>query len=281
MCQRTLLFGSILDPANVAYLDGRAVDVCDDEFFHIARVGKTPERSQNQFTPPRLDVSARHVCVLSLQSVAHRGDGKFVSCQPLRIDPDIDRALQTTNDVDLADTFGTLELRTNDFVAVFGQLAKRSLTRKGDGDDRRTVVIEFSNDRRLHVGRQVADDRSDAIANILGRSVDVAIKIERRHHERRSLPGNRAQLIDAIDGVDDFFDSLRDERLHLFRRRAGQISTHADGGKIDGRKTIDAQLEITRRADDDQRQNDHRGEDRAADTNFSELLHGRILDFRF
>src|SRR5438876_5281799 len=130
MGQRTLLFGPILDPANVANLDGRAVDICDDEFFHIARVGKTPERSQNQFTPPRLDVSARHVCVLSLQSVAHRGDGKFVSCQPLRIDPDIDRALQTTNDVDLADTFGTLELRTNDFVAVFGQLAKRSLTRK-------------------------------------------------------------------------------------------------------------------------------------------------------
>src|SRR2546425_985824 len=234
MCQRTLLFGSILDPANVAYLDGRAVDVCDDEFFHIARVGKTPERPHNQFTPLRLDVSARNVCVLSLQSVAHRGDGKFVSCQPLRIDPDIDRALQTTNDVDLADTFGTLELRTNDFVAVFGQLANRSLTRKGDGNDRRAVVIEFSNDRRLHVGRQVADDRSDAIANILGRSVDVAIKIERRYYERRSLPGNRAQLIDAIDGVDDFFDSLRDQCFFFLRRRAPQIPTLSPGRPLSG-----------------------------------------------
>ena len=46
-----------------------------------------------------------------------------------------------------------------------------------------------------------------------------------------------------------------------------------NGGQIDGRKAIDAQLEIAGRADHDQRQNDHRGEDRPANTDFSELLH--------
>jgi hypothetical protein len=40
-------------------------------------------------------------------------------------------------------------------------------------------------------------------------------------------------------------------------------------GKSNRRKAIDAQLEITRRAHHDQRQNDHRRKDRTADTYFS------------
>src|SRR5262249_11782631 len=68
-------------------------------------------------------------------------------------------------------------------------------------------------------------------------------------------------------------DRLGNQRLHLFRRSAGQICAHADRRQINRRKPIDAQFEITRRTDHDQRQNNHRGEDGTANTNFSELLH--------
>ena len=44
-------------------------------------------------------------------------------------------------------------------------------------------------------------------------------------------------------------------------------------GRSTAGKAIHAELEITRRTDHHQRQHDHRGKDRAANTDFGELLH--------
>ena len=48
--------------------------------------------------------------------------------------------------------------------------------------------------------------------------------------------GDRAQLVDALDGVDGLFDDLGDLGLHLLGRRAGQRRAHGDGRQVDGRK---------------------------------------------
>src|SRR5439155_11736385 len=263
--------------ANVANFDRRAIDVRHDQFFHVARVGVAAQRAQDEFAPAGFDIAAGHVRVLALQSIAYRRNRNLVTRQPLGVDPDINRAIETAHDIDCANATGALELYFDDLVGVLSQLANRTLTGKCDRQYRRAVVIELYNDGWFRVGRQIAHDRADAIANVLRGRVDVAIQIEGGDDDRVALHRNRAQVVDAVDGVDDFLDALRDQRLHLFRRRPGQIRAHRDGGKIYRRKAIDAQLEIARRPDYDQRQNDHRGKDRAADTDFSELLHCSVF----
>ena len=61
--------------------------------------------------------------------------------------------------------------------------------------------------------------------------------------------------------------------LHLLGRGAGQRRADGDGGQVDGREAVDAELEVAAAADHDQRQDQHGREDRPADTDFGELLH--------
>ena len=113
MRDRTLFFGSVFDAADVTDLHRRAVDICDHQLFHLARLSKSPERAQNQFALAGLDVAARHIGILPDQSIANGGDGNLVGGQPFRVDPDIDRALQSADHVHLADALGALQLRAN------------------------------------------------------------------------------------------------------------------------------------------------------------------------
>ena len=83
-----------------------------------------------------------------------------------------------------------------------------------------------------------------------------------------------AQFRDALDGVDDLLEPLADEDLDLLGRGAGQHRLHAHRRQVDRREAVDAEAEVGGRADDDQRQHDHAGEDRAADADVSESVHG-------
>ena len=71
--------------------------------------------------------------------------------------------------------------------------------------------------------RQISAQTVDAIAHVLGGRFEIAIELEGGDDDRSSLPRDRTQFVDAVDGVDDFFDLLRDERFNFFaaKRRAG------------------------------------------------------------
>ena len=90
-----------------------------------------------------------------------------------------------------------------------------------------------------------------------------------RHAFRR----RRAQLVDAADGVDGFFDLVSDFRLDLLRRGARLHRGDDDGGEVDFRKAIDAEQRERKHADHRERQNEHRREDRTANRERSEPLH--------
>src|SRR5262249_15687725 len=107
----------------------------------------------------------------------------------------------------------------------------------------------------------------------LGGDVDVPLEIEGDDEERVARARDRAQLADALDGVDDFLDLLGDLRLHLLGRGARQLGADGHGWQVDRREAIDAGTEVAGGADDDQRQHGHRGEDGTADADFGELLH--------
>ena len=66
-------------------------------------------------------------------------------------------------------------------------------------------------------------------------------------------PGDRAQLADALHGVDDLLDLAGDLGLHLLGGGAGQLGADADGGEVDGREAVDAEADVRGGADHDER----------------------------
>ncbi len=182
------------------------------------------------------DVAAGHVGVLPHDGVAHGGDRNLVGGQPVGIDPDVDRALEPADDSTSPTPADALELHLDDLVGDLGQLAQRAVAgeRRWSGPARSSLSNFAMTGGSISGGRS-AEHRGDAVAHVLGGGVDVAVELERGDDERGALPGDRAQLVDALDGVDDLFDGLRDLGLDLFRRRARQRG--ADAKRWAGRPT--------------------------------------------
>ena len=134
-------------------------------------------------------------------------------------------------------------------------------------------LSNFGDDRRIGVLRQIALNVGHAVAHVLRGHVDVAVEVEVRDDERAVRHRDRAQLVDALDGVDRFFDLVGDLGLDLGGRRAGQAGPHEHRRHVDRREAIDAEARQAHEPDDDEREVHHRGEHRAADADLSELLH--------
>ena len=113
-----------------------------------------------------------------------------------------------------------------------------------------------------------ASRTSWAAASILRSILNVSSSIE------ELSPRDAPQLVDALDRGHRVFQDLRDLGLHLFRRRAGQRGAHVDGGQVHPREAVDAQLQVRGGAGHDQRHDQHQGENRAFDADFSQPLHG-------
>ena len=65
-------------------------------------------------------------------------------------------------------------------------------------------------------------------------------------------------------------------RLDLFGGGARQLRPHDHRGDVHRGEAVHAEAGVARGTDDDQRQDDHRGEDRTLDADLGELLHQRI-----
>ena len=121
--------------------------------------------------------------------------------------------------------------------------------------------------------RQQRQHAVDLVAHFLRGDVGVLVEQEADHDLRDAFRRRRAQLVDAADGVDGFFDLVGDLGLDLLRRGAGLHRRDDDGREVDLRKPIDAEPREREHADDGQRQDQHRREDRTADAERSKPLH--------
>src|ERR1035441_7184283 len=83
-----------------------------------------------------------------------------------------------------------------------------------------------------------------------------------------------AHLVHLADGVDRVFHLLGDFGFDLLGGSAGVDDGHDDGGDIDLGEQVDAEREVGKNADHDQRENQHGGEDGAADAKLGECMHG-------
>ena len=264
--RRPLLFRPVFGPADVAHPDGHAVARGNDQIAEGPRVDHAPHRAQGLLAGRARDVAARQVGVLAGQRVTHRRDRQLIGRQAVGIDPHVDGALEAADDLDLPDAEGALEKRLDEFVGDLGQLAQRAVGRDGDAEDRRELAVELGDDRGTHVARQPGQDRRDAVADILGRGFDVAIEREGGKHDGATGARDRAQLVEALDGVDDLFDLLADQDLDFFGRRARQLRARDDRRQVDGGKPVDAQAHVAGGAHHDEAQDEHRGKDRTLDT---------------
>jgi hypothetical protein len=95
-------------------------------------------------------------------------------------------------------------------------------------------------------------------------------------NETTTLGRDRAQLLDAADGVDRLLDLVRQLGLDLLGRSPGQRGDHHDDRQIDVGETIQAEFLVADDADDQDDQDHHRREDGASDAYASEPLHGGL-----
>ena len=244
--QATLLLGAVLDPTDIADPQRHAAAVGDHDVGEVGRRLDAAHRPQHALLDVGRDVAARQVGVLAHERVAHRADGDAVGREAVGIEPHADRALLATDDEHLADARTAFELDLRDLVGQLGQFAHRTVARQRDGHDRRRVVVELGDDRRTGVARQPVQHRGDAVAHVLGRDVDVAVQVERDQHERDALPGDAAQLRDALDGVDDLLEPLADQHLDLFGRGAGQHRLDPHRRQVHRREPVHARARGTR-----------------------------------
>ena len=174
---------------------------------------------------------------------------------------------------DLTDAVDRFDLTPQHLVGVFGHLAQAAIRRDRDRHDRRSVRIELFNRRLLDVVRQIGQRAVDLVANVLRGSVQIALQLECHEDEGNPFGRSRTQFINAADGVDGLFDLVGDLGLDLLRRGARQPGGDGDGRKFDSREALDRQPVVREDAQHHQRHDEHRGEDRTTDTNFSEFLH--------
>ena len=211
--------------------------------------------------------------------VAHGGDRDPVGGQPVGVDPDVDRALEPADDA----TSPTPGERSSCDLTILSAISVSSRSGRFAGErdrhDRRRVVVELGDDRRVGcragscADRVQTRSRTSWAATSMSRSrSNVAITM------RAAGAGDRAQLVDALDRVDRLLDLLGDLRSRppRGRRRAASVRTR-DGRQVDGREAVDAEAEVAARADHDQGQDEHRREHRPADADLGELLHASVL----
>ena len=267
-----LFLGPVLRPADVPDADGSAADRGDHQVVESARVGQAPDRAERRLQGAPGHVASGGVGILPDDRVAHVGDGDSEGGQPVRLDPHVDRALQSADDLHLAHARRPLEADLHHLVRQLGQLAEGPVAGQGHRQDRLLVVVELRNLGRRRVLRQVLEDGGDAIPHVLGRRVDVPVEVEGDDHDGGARPRDRPQLVDPLDGVDHFLDALGDPGFHLFRGGPGELGADRDGGKVHRGEPVDAETEVAGAAHDDQREDEHRREDGAADADFGELL---------
>ena len=168
-------------------------------------------------------------------------DRQVVGAQPIGVEPDVDLALAAAEDQHLADAVDALELPPQHLVGVLGDVADRLVRGERERQDRRGVRIELLDRRLLDRLGQQRQHAVDLVAHFLRRDVGVLLEQERDDDLRDAFGRGRAQLVDAADGVDRFFDLVGDLGLDLLGRRARQARRDDDRREVDLGEAVDAE----------------------------------------
>ena len=168
---------------------------------------------------------------------------------------------------------------------VFGGVVdvddRRDVRLNGQDEDGRVGRVDLAIGRRTRqILRQLSRGGVDRGLDVVGGGVDVAVEIELDGDRGRAERTRRRHLRDARDLRDLTLERLRDRSRHRVRGSAGQRRRDGDGRKVDLRQRRDRQRREGDEADQEHRNHDERGCDRAMDERRGKaFVHG--LKFRF
>jgi hypothetical protein len=216
---------------------------------------------------------ARHLDVLAL----HRGHD-VAGCEPARaqlvaLQPDSNRPVPTPEEQHSRHARYRLHPRLDVVTDVLAGVDDLALGSDRHPQHRLVAEILFQHDRRLDVPRQETARLGDLVAHVLGRHVDVDAQLELGPDHRDALGRLALQRTHPGDGVDVLLEDVGDVLLHHLRARALEGGHHRHHREVHGRELIDAEPRVAEHAEDDQRGDQHPGEDGPPDEKV-EAAHG-------
>ena len=124
-------------------------------------------------------------------------------------------------DEHLPDAVDAFELPAQDLVGVFGDVAHRLVRAEREAQHRRRVGVEGSTRGCWIVFGSSGSDAVDLVAHFLRGDVGVLVEQEADDDLRDAFGRDRAQLVDAADGVDRFLDLVGDLGFDLLGAAPG------------------------------------------------------------
>ncbi len=213
-----------------------------------------------------VDAADRRGQVLRLQRLDHLADADAGGLQRLRIELDGQLALDAADDADLGDAADAAQLVGDAGIDDAGQL-RPGQRRRGQRqlDDREVVRIEAGQDRLLHLLRQIVADLRDAVADVLGRFLQVLREVELDGDDAEAVERVRLDLLDAADRGDLLLDRIDDLALDGVRRRARIGDRHRDDRRRHLGELVGVEAQQGEDAEDRDGDHHHDGHDRPFD----------------
>ena len=236
-----------------------------DEIVEALHRLHAAQGAHHQFPRPLIQPAAGHFQVLPPQRLAHVVDRQVVGPQFPDVHRDLHRARAGAEHADRADVLHRLQVLLDEFVGDVGDLLEVARGADTNRDHRDGVEVKLVDDGRIGSGRQARENGVDLVPHVLRGDVPIAFQEKLHRDLRHPLGGHAAQFVDALDGVDDFFQRLGDAGLHLLRRGPSQGGGDGDDGQLDVGELVDANVLQAKPAQHDEEQIDHRGEHRPFD----------------
>src|SRR5262249_34054930 len=150
----------------------------------VSDVRDASHRTQCDFRGTRDEVPATDLDVLALDRDAYLMDREAVGIQAVGGWQLLNLSLSLAVEAYGAHIRVRFEIMLDSLVVDFGDLYGRTETVHRKGQDWRGIRIDFLNLRRLGVARELADDRGNFVADVLGGRFDITFEEERDAHAR-------------------------------------------------------------------------------------------------
>jgi hypothetical protein len=264
---------AVLGVADVADADGHAVDVLDDDVVELLDLLDPAHRAHAQLLGPANDAAPGGLDVFGADGPLHVLGGEVVAVQLVQVEHYVDLALAPAADVDRGDAVHGFQPAAHDLVGHLGQLAHAGIAAEGHRYHRVRVGVGLAHHRGKHVRRHLPHRAGGLFAHLFDRLGDVLVQHEGDDDVARAFGHHRAQLVNAADRRNRFFQRHDDLRDHLLGAGARQPRIDVDGGRVCPGEQIHAQVEKAEQPHHGEEQDQHEGENRTLDADLGEA-HG-------
>ena len=181
---RAVVRERVLDLADVAQADRRAVRVADDHFAERLRAVELEVELDQVLVRAAHQETARHLHVLGTEGVADVLGRDTERGHPLRVHVDPDRPSTLAADVDLADAVDGLEPFLDHLSRVLVQLLRGAVALQRKPHHGRCADLDLEHDGRVGIVRQLPQHLVDLRLHLGECDVDVLRQLEGQHYVR-------------------------------------------------------------------------------------------------